>query len=199
MPDEQQVNKPRSGKIRRFASMSAAEIADRLRQELQRRKDAASVALGFDPCRGEIRKAKSGSSPKFFFRADDVPQIIRLLRERLPEQVESITKRAEKICEHRFNLLGYEDLNYGREIDWHLDLVHGKRAPRDLWFKVKYLDFASVGDAKVTWELSRHQHLATLAKAYRLSNEPRFATRTFGTVAALAQRKPISHGNQLGE
>ena len=94
----------------------------------------------------------------------------------MPEQVEAITKNAEKICEHRFNLLGYEDLDYGREIDWHLDRVHGKRAPRDLWFKVKYLDFASVGDAKVTWELNRHQHLVTLAKAYRLSNDSRFAS-----------------------
>ncbi len=176
MPDEQQVNIPRSGKIRRFASMSTPEIADRLRQELHRRTDAASFALGFNPCRGEIRKAKSSSSPEFFFRADDVPQITRLLQERLPEQVESITKSAEKICEHRFNLLGYRDLDYGREIDWHLDPVNGKRAPRDLWYQIKFLDFASVGDAKITWELNRHQHFVTLAKAYRLSNDPRFAS-----------------------
>ena len=176
MPDEQQVNTPRSGKIRRFASMSIGEIAVRLRQELQRRADAASVTLGFDPCRGEIRGKDPGSSPRFFFRTEDVPQIIRLLRERMPEQVEAITKNAEKICQHRFNLLGYEDLDYGPEIDWHLDRVHGKRAPRDLWFKVKYLDFASVGDAKVTWELNRHQHLVTLAKAYRLSDDSRFAS-----------------------
>ncbi len=98
------------------------------------------------------------------------------MQERLPEQVESITKSAEKICQHRFNLLGYRDLDYGREIDWHLDPVNGKRAPRDLWSKIKFLDFASVGDAKVTWELNRHQHFVTLAKAYRLTNDPRFAS-----------------------
>ena len=99
-----------------------------------------------------------------------------LLRERMPQQAETIVKRAEKICRHRFDLLGYEDLDYGREIDWHSDRVHGKRAPHDLWFKIRYLDFASVGDAKVTWELNRHQHLVTLAKAYRLTKDLRFAS-----------------------
>jgi len=157
--------------------MSGAEIMDRIRQELGKRADAVSVGLGFDPCHEAIRRAQPGSpKPRFFFQGEDVPQIIRLLRVRVPEQIEAITKSAKKICEHRFDLLGYEDLDYGREINWHLDLVHGKRAPSDLWFKIKYLDFASVGDAKVTWELNRHQHLVTLAKAYRLSNDPRFAS-----------------------
>ena len=93
----------------------------------------------------------------------------------MPRQAEAIVKRAEKICRHRFDMLGYEGLDYGREIDWHSDRVHGKRARRDLWFKIPYLDFASVGDAKVTWELNRHQHLVTLAKAYRLTDDYRFA------------------------
>jgi hypothetical protein len=41
--------------------------------------------------------------------------------------------------------------------------VHGKRAPLNPWFKIPFLDFAVVGDHKVTWELNRHQHLVTLA------------------------------------
>ena len=32
-----------------------------------------------------------------------------------------------------------------------------------------------MGDSKVIWELSRHQHLVTLAKAYRLTGDSRFA------------------------
>jgi uncharacterized heparinase superfamily protein len=39
---------------------------------------------------------------------------------------------------------------------------------------MKYLDFAEVGDSKITWELNRHQHLVTLAKAYRLTGDARF-------------------------
>ena len=39
-------------------------------------------------------------------------------------------RQADKICRHQFDLLGYEDLAYGDPIDWHLDPVHGKQAPR---------------------------------------------------------------------
>src|SRR5207237_4294830 len=86
-----------------------------------------------------------------------------------------ILSNAERICAHRFDLLGYEDLDYGPEIDWHLDLVHGRRGPRRPWFQISYLDFEEVGDSKITWELNRHQHLVTLAKAYRLTGDERYA------------------------
>ncbi len=96
---------------------------------------------------------------------------------------------AEKISRHHFDLLGYENLDYGPVIDWHLDLVHGKRGPRKPWCNIRYLDFEEVGDAKITWELNRHQHLVTLAKAYRLSGDEKFATEI------LAQWKHWQAGN----
>jgi Heparinase II/III-like protein/Heparinase II/III N-terminus len=174
MPDD----KPRSYHLSRVAarigSMDRFEVGDRIRQEIQKRADGILFGLGFDPSRAEIRRAEAGSS-RFFFGSPDIPGLMNLLRERTPKEMEEIVRRAERICRHRFDLLGYKDLDYGLEIDWHSDPVHSKRAPRDLWFKIRYLDFASVGDAKVTWELNRHQHLVTLAKAYRITNDSRFA------------------------
>ena len=78
---------------------------------------------------------------------------------------------ANEICRHRFQLLGYRDVDYGAEMDWHLDAVHGLRAPLIPWFKINFLDFSGVRDHKVTWELSRHQHLVTLAKAWLLTGQ----------------------------
>jgi hypothetical protein len=72
---------------------------------------------------------------------------------------------AEKICQRRFDLLGYEDLDFGFPIDWHLDPVNHKRAPRKPWYQIPFLDFDQVGDHKIIWELNRHQHLVTLAQA----------------------------------
>jgi hypothetical protein len=100
---------------------------------------------------------------------------LALLRQRLPAQAEQIVCQAEKICQHHIDLLGYEDLDYGSVIDWHLDPVHGKRAPQRLFYRVRYLDYAEVGDSKITWELNRHQHFVTLAKAHRLTGNPQFA------------------------
>lgn len=74
-----------------------------------------------------------------------------------------------------FRLLGYDNLDYGSEIDWHPDVVHGKRTPPIPWFKINFLDFSEAGDHKITWELSRHQHLVTLAEAWLLSNREKYA------------------------
>ena len=177
----------------RLASMDRAELADRLRQELQKRGDAILFGLGIDPSRGKLRLAEDGTR-RFFFRSEDIPRWMDLVRERIPQQAETIVRGAEKICRHRFDLLGYEDLDYGLEIDWHSDRVHGKRAPRDLWFKIRYLDFASVGDAKVTWELNRHRHLVTLAKAYRLAKEHRFASELIDQWQHWQRENPYPRG-----
>jgi len=72
---------------------------------------------------------------------------------------------AKKLRRHRFDLLGYRDLDFGTPIDWHFDPVHGQRAPRKPWYQIPFLDFDQISDHKIIWELNRHQHLVTLAQA----------------------------------
>src|SRR5580698_1503408 len=64
----------------------------------------------------------------------------------LPTQ--SSLAAAEKIRQHRFDLLGYKDLDFGTPIDWHFDPVHHKRAPRKPWYQIPILDFDQIGDHK---------------------------------------------------
>lgn len=156
--------------------MSADELQERLRQHVGARVDAARyrARLAFPV---HLRSAESVG--RFFFEASQVVEICRALQRRMPQQVESIIARAEKICRHQFDLLGYSDLDYGSQIDWHLDAVHGKRAPFKPFHRIHYLDFEEVGDSKVTWELNRHQHLVTLAKAHRFTGDTKFATELF--------------------
>ncbi len=156
------------------AGMDRTELRCRLRQELAKRQDRLLFLLRFDFAR-QVRRAGVAGKGNFFFGPGAVDARLDLLRQRLPEQVKRIVQQADKVLLHRFDLLGYTDLAYGRPIDWHLDLVHGKRAPRKAFYRVRYLDFEEVGDSKVTWELNRHQHLVTLAKAHRLTGEPRYA------------------------
>src|SRR5205085_9492079 len=65
--------------------------------------------------------------------------------ERFPQQAAAIIQRAEKNCRHHFDLLGHENLHYGPNIDWHLDLVHGKRAPSKPWFELQRSEERRVG------------------------------------------------------
>src|SRR5208282_5384269 len=43
------------------------------------------------------------------------------------------------------------------------------------WYKIDFLDFSAVGDHKIVWELNRHQHLVTLAKAWLLTGQADYA------------------------
>jgi hypothetical protein len=158
--------------------MDRREFLDRSRQALFKRGDAVLARFGFDFAQGMVRSAKSAPG-RFFFAPASVDSLLELLRQQLPQQAEHIVRQADKICRHHFDLLGYEDLEYGDSIDWHLDPVHGKQAPKKASYKIRYLDFDEVGDCKVTWELNRHQHLVTLAKAYRLTGNPRYAYEIF--------------------
>jgi Heparinase II/III-like protein/Heparinase II/III N-terminus len=162
----------------RVLAMDRAEIADRIRQQATARFDLVRHKAGADFA-PHMLATVPGAQPRFFFSPEAVPELCTKLRDLSPETVRQIIERAKRICENRFDLLGYDAVDYGSEIDWHSDRVHGKRAPRKPWFQIKYLDFAEVGDSKVTWELNRHQHLVTLAKAYRLSGNEKFAAELF--------------------
>jgi hypothetical protein len=163
---------------RRVLAMDRAEIADRVRQQAMARLDLMRYKAGADFAPRMLADVP-GLQPRFFFSPEAVPTLCARLSEFFPETAQQIIERADRICEHRFTLLGFDAVDYGSEIDWHCDRIHGKRAPRKPWFRMKYLDFAEVGDSKITWELNRHQHLVTLAKAYRLSDNEKFAAELF--------------------
>jgi hypothetical protein len=156
--------------------MSWDELHTRVGQEVNKRLDLARYRIGLQRQRNGLRhpEVQAATGGRFFFSPADLPVLTDLLRQRLSAEVEAIIREADGICRHRFRLLAYIDLDYGPEIDWHLDAVHGKSAPREPWFKIQFLNFAEVGDHKVTWELNRHQHLVTLAKAWRLTGEVRY-------------------------
>ncbi len=157
-------------KLTRLFQADWKEIRTRGGQELHKRSDLLLYRVGIPP--GRIALPESAAPKgKFFFATGAATSRADLIRRNLPDQADSIVREADEICQHRFRLLGYENLDYGAEIDWHLDHVHGKRAPLDPWFKIPFLDFAVVGDHKVTWELNRHQHLIMLAKAALLTRE----------------------------
>jgi hypothetical protein len=148
------------------------EASDRVMQEVRKRVDYGRYRLGM-AAGGDWRPA-AALPGEFFFSTDDVPSRLQLLRKHLPGEVEQILQRGDQICDHRFSLLGYQPLFYGRNIDWHLDAVHGKQAPLSAWYQVPFLDFSQVGDHKVIWELNRHQHLVVLAKAWLLSRDSKY-------------------------
>ena len=159
-------------KYRRIKALSLDEVVSRSRQAIAKRKDLVAFRLG----RGfeNLAEHPTGVHGKFFFSAEQIPLIIEKLQKELPATAATLEQYADSVCAHRFDLLGYQQLQYGEQIDWHFDIVNNKRAPQRPWYKIPYLDFASVGDSKIIWELNRHQHLPVLAKAFHLTGSEKY-------------------------
>ena len=107
------------------------------------------------------------------------PALTAAIRHRWPAAEADARQRGDSILAGRFDLLGYSSLSFAAEgaaVNWHLDPVHQRTAPRRFWVDVPFLDPAC-GDHKVIWELNRHQHFLTLGRAYWLTRDDRYATR----------------------
>jgi hypothetical protein len=156
-------------RFKRVLRMSLAEISERARQRCFRQLDYFSW---FHPDFSGL--TLSGELAFFFFSPAEISERVTSLKAEFPGDVDRIIKIADDACLNRFSLLGFEALDYGPEVDWQLDAVSRKRAPFLPWQQIEFLDYASVGDVKVTWELNRHQFLVTLARAFCLTNNQRY-------------------------
>lgn len=82
---------------------------------------------------------------------------------------------AEKLLAHQIELFG-RPFDLGQHIDWHTDPLTRRRWPAQFYAAIDTRDGQTVGGVKWVWELNRHQHLVTLAKAYFLTGDERYAT-----------------------
>ncbi len=196
-------------RLRRLHRMDAAEIACRARQGASRLIDRAVAGSGAVPALGrvlatgappsvrELRAARDGfaahAADRFFPGARDAA-IGPLLRQRFPDAVAGTCDGAEAICAGWIDLLGYERLRLDRPAEWHRDVVSGVDAPLVHWTRLDPLDSGAVGDSKVTWELSRHQWLVTLAQAHVLTGDPRFRSEIRGRLQDWVRANPYGAG-----
>jgi hypothetical protein len=82
---------------------------------------------------------------------------------------------AERILAGNFRLFAHYDFALGFPPTWNRDPRQGVVAPLRFGKGIDYRDSRVVGDIKYLWELNRHLELVTLAQAWRLSGELRFA------------------------
>jgi hypothetical protein len=182
--------------------MDWEEIRVRLGQEFHKHSDLLVHQMGMRNRPIQPISNLTARPGQFFFSGGEISERAELLRKHLPSEATEILREADEICAHRFRLLGYENLDFTvnssagnfKNIDWHLDPVHGKRVPLDPWFKIPFLDFATVGDHKVTWELNRHQHLVTLAKASLLSGDAKYTRELMAQWRSWVKANPYPLG-----
>jgi hypothetical protein len=135
---------------------------------------------GFDPKENIAKTLKSkffeNAEFSFFppFRQDE--GVFEIYNAKFGGSItKSILERADNIIEGKFDLLGYEKLEFGADVDWHFEPVSKIRSPLKHWKQFDEFSTEETGDKKIIWELNRHQHFFTLGIAYGLTQNEKYA------------------------
>ncbi len=82
---------------------------------------------------------------------------------------------ADRIAEGWLDIFALKGVDFGSPPRWNRDPKTGIEAPLTFGKLLDYRDPDVVGDIKYLWEPNRHLHLVTLAQAYALTRERRYA------------------------
>jgi hypothetical protein len=123
--------------------------------------------------RALILHMRDRKAPRFFFDPSKPNQLALALDMNFPNSRTESLAKADKVLEHKFELLGQEVV-FGNEIDWHFSLGN-KRWPLIFSPNIDYLSSKKPGDIKIPWELNRTQHFVTLGKAFWYTADEKYA------------------------
>ncbi len=154
---------PASGlrwKINRLRTMGWAEVASRVSHAVQARLEARGIGLV-----REVPVPTAAAGQRWIAVAPPVA----------PADAAACLAAAEEILAGRFNIFALHGAALGFPPQWLRDPRTGTLAPLTFGKALNYRDQRIVGDIKYLWEPSRHLELVTLAQAWHLSGEARFA------------------------
>ena len=178
--------------LRRARTMSAGELAWRVRSEIRDALDACRVPLRLYP-RIDSRLPPLPSAPRWCpvpvgdWRELDAHDPAAHWRERL-------IVNADRIVAHRLSFFDLEDVHLGDPIDWNRDHASGRGTPTGFAPAIDYRDYAVAGDAKVVWEPNRHHQFVVLGRAYRATGDRKYATAIVEQLGSWIDRCPFGTG-----
>ncbi|HEX8455704.1 MAG TPA: alginate lyase family protein [Pyrinomonadaceae bacterium] len=142
-----------------------------------------------------LARFRAAPSHPFFAAFNHAPETRATLEQRFGGHARAqLLERAERIVAGRFDLLGFKHLNFGASPDWHLEPVSSKRTPLAHWSRIDYLDPATAGDKKITWELNRQQYFNVLGRAYWRTGDERYAETFARHLDAWMEQNPPKLG-----
>lgn len=145
--------------INRLACMMPGEFPYRIRRIIQSRLEQFGLGMACNP--PQPRMGKTGRAW--------VPTLPRQFDHRI------YTKASEDILGGRFNVFALRSCEIGFPPEWRRDPRTGKLAPLVFGKALNYKDQRLVGNIKYLWEINRHLELVTLAQAWHLTRNKRYA------------------------
>jgi hypothetical protein len=114
----------------------------------------------------------------------------------LPRQFEAgkYCAAADRIIAGEFEVFALRPAQLGFPPQWNRDPKTGRVAPLTFGKALDYRDERIVGDIKYLWEPSRHAELLTLAQAWHLSHDQRYATAGRTLLDSWFEQCPYARG-----
>ncbi len=174
----------RERRMERASLGRLAETPARLRAEFARR--SPSELLDY---------FRNRTNPKFLPGCNALSQVTaNLQRSLFPFETAQLLERATRITdEHCWPVLGYGEKCFGEKIDWLNDPLSGATWP--LAYHADVQLFRGDGsDARVLWEVNRLAHLVTLARAYAVTDDEKYAVEIFSQLESWREQNPTGRG-----
>jgi len=182
----------------------AGRAARRLRDKTPALPDEADLLRAFGGAHGRVEEALADLTGRgtAILPADLGPAAVRAAYARRPEWRARLVAAADRVLEHRFDLLGLDDRPLGSRLPWHQDPVSGfswdpRRPSEDLMATVAR-EFGRGRDVKRPWELARFQHAPLLAQAFWVTSDRRYADEFRSELADFIAGNPIGRGVNWG-
>ncbi len=110
----------------------------------------------------------------FPFQRNLPPDLPAWFGARWPESYAALLRTADAVAVRRFRIFE-QTLDFPGKVDWHFDPLAQRTMPVSHWTAIAYWRPGVCPGVKHIWELNRHQHFVTLAQAFLLSGESRYA------------------------
>lgn len=143
-----------------------------------------------------ISRFENNLKEKFFFNPLDKDNISNIYKKKYKENINDIINSSNDTCNHNFNILGSGKINFGKQLDWHLDFKSGHQWNKNEKFTSfeKLISLQDSSDIKIPLELSRFQHLVTLGKAYWLADSEKHAKEFVDEIENWIENNPVGFG-----
>jgi hypothetical protein len=157
--------------------MSAAAVGWRVRQAAVRRLEGLGIGLASE---APVSAGTSGSAWISPWPTDF--------------NAKAYVEAAERTIAGKWSFFALRDGQLGFPPRWNRDPKTGIEVPLAFGTDIDYRNEQVVGDIKYLWDLNRHLELVTLAQAWWLTQEPRFAKAARSLLASWLEQCPYPRG-----
>jgi hypothetical protein len=122
------------------------------------------------------------------------PAVLGVLSDLGVSAAETVSE-ADAVLDGSCRAFGSARLEMGAPPRWHTDPVSGLEWPRDVWWSdVDFRFDPRIDDPRYVWEINRHLHLGTLARAFVLTGDERYARGVWFHMVDWVRRNPPHFG-----